>query len=50
MEYKVIYSLDKFKFEIEVTEHINQGWELQGGVHIVKDGTIHFYYQSIVKK
>jgi hypothetical protein len=50
MEYKVISCLDKYKFEMEVTEHINQGWELQGGVHIIIDGKFNFYYQSVIKK
>ncbi len=50
MEYKVISCLDKYKFEIKVTECINQGWELQGGVSVIKDGTILYYYQSVIKK
>jgi hypothetical protein len=49
MNYKIISEINPVKFGMQITEHINEGWELQGGVSIIKDNTIHYYYQAMIK-
>ena len=49
MNYRIISEINPVKFGMQITEHINEGWELQGGVSIIKDNTIHYYYQAMIK-
>lgn len=50
MDYKLISEINPVRFEIEIMKHINEGWELQGGVSVIKDNAIHHYYKAMIKK
>jgi hypothetical protein len=51
MEYKIVrWESGKERFEQLVTEYLNSGWELVGGVSISHNGSTIVYAQALTKK
>lgn len=49
MRYCVVENHNRPQFEQEVTILINDGWELQGGIHVYTDYRPAVYCQALIK-
>jgi len=53
MEYTIIEATSTFNLEVQVNQHIQQGWIPQGGISIIhidrKYDEIYKYYQAMIK-
>ena len=50
MNYKILFHTNRSQLENIVEQHINECWNLQGGVAVaVKDGDDSGYFQAVTK-
>lgn len=49
MEYKVVRAAMLDEFMHSVTQHLNEGWELQGGLAVDRSGYGMYYMQAVVR-
>lgn len=51
VDYTILRGTSRQALERLVREQLREGWELQGGVHAIKQGYEHYiYHQAMVKK
>ena len=50
MRYVIVAGNYTFELESNVNKHLNEGWELVGGVEFRSVGGIEYYYQAMVLK
>ena len=52
MKYKLIQGSDSGPrtFEREVSQALDNGWKLQGGIAVTEVGLDAYYYQAVVKE